>query len=140
MIFSTVNNEISPIIVFFLLLLIPLMLILLLTFLILVKKNKDYIKTGFKEKTGNSYLTTKSNIGNLGEFQTYLCLINIFDKTQIFINAYLPGKNTRFAEVDIIVVAKVGIYIIEVKNLYGYVYGDSEDDYLETRVIRGCFS
>ena len=47
-------------------------------------------------------------------------------------NAYIPKQDQSFSEIDILVIDRKGIFIIEVKNLAGRIVGDwKNDDYLK---------
>ena len=45
----------------------------------------------------------------------------------MFTNLYLDGKNTENTEIDVLAVSPHGIYVFEMKNYGGYIYGDESD-------------
>ena len=64
--------------------------------------------------------------GSAGERAFYLTLCNQFNipKNQIFRNVYIPTKNDKTVEIDILVVSKKGLFVFECKNYSGNIYGD----------------
>ena len=57
----------------------------------------------------------------------YNTLVKKFNipENQIFRNVYLPTKNGKTSEIDLLVVSKKGIFVFEVKNYGGNIYGDA---------------
>lgn len=86
-----------------------------------------YLKSGYKQKSGNGFLKTYFNKGNYGEYVIYRKSIKIFGKNNVFTNIYLDNKNTEKTEIDVIAISSSGIFIFEVKNYAGYVFGSEED-------------
>ena len=67
--------------------------------------------------------------GNYGEFILYRKIVGIFGKDYVFTNVYLDNKNTDHTEVDVIALSNHGIYVFEMKNYSGYIYGSEKDQY-----------
>lgn len=86
-------------------------------------------KSGYKDKTNVGFLKTYFNKGNYGEFVFYRRLAKIINRDNIFLNLYLDNINTEFTEVDMIAVTNNGVYVFEVKNYRGYIYGSQNDRY-----------
>src|SRR5690625_3390576 len=89
--------------------------------------------SGYKDKTNVGFLKTYFNKGNYGEFSFYRRLARIIDKENIFVNVYLDNINTDLTEVDMIAISNNGVYVFEVKNYRGYIYG-SQNDRKSTRL------
>ena len=64
--------------------------------------------------------------GSSGERTLQLTLIEDLKipENQIFRNLYIPKPNGETSEIDILVLSKKGIFVIECKNYSGSVYGD----------------
>jgi|SRR5690554_4346049 len=81
----------------------------------------------YKEKSGNSFIKTYFNKGNYGEFLLFRKLVKIFGKENVYANIYLDNEATDYTEVDIVAVSQFGIFVFEMKNFSGYIYGSEED-------------
>ena len=66
--------------------------------------------------------------GNSGERILYNTLIKKFSipENQIFRNVYIPIKNGKTSEIDLLAVSKKGLFVFEVKNYGGNIYGDAK--------------
>lgn len=84
--------------------------------------------TAYKEKSGNGFLKTYFDKGNYGEFKLYRKLVRRYGKNNLYPNLYLPGKNTTNTEIDLVLLSKKGIFVFEVKNYGGYIYGSKHDE------------
>ena len=47
-------------------------------------------------------------------------------ENQIFRNVYIPVKNNKTSEIDLLVISKKGIFVFECKNYGGNIYGDAK--------------
>jgi hypothetical protein len=88
-----------------------------------------YYTTQYKLKSGNSFLKTLVNKGFYGEFQLYRKLTKKLGKHAVLTNLYLDSKNTETTEIDVLAVTQKGIYVFEMKNYGGYIYGSQKDQY-----------
>lgn len=66
--------------------------------------------------------------GSSGERILYNTLIKKFNipENQIFRNVYIPIKNGKTSEIDLLAVSKKGLFVFEVKNYGGNIYGDAK--------------
>lgn len=66
--------------------------------------------------------------GSSGERTLYVALIEQFHipENQILRNVYIPTKNGKTSEIDLLVISKKGLFVFEVKNYGGNVYGDTK--------------
>lgn len=85
--------------------------------------------TKYKIKSGNGFLKTLFNKGHYGEFILYRKLVKRIVNEQVLANLYLDSENTELTEVDLVAVTQKGIYIFEMKNYGGYIYGSQKDQY-----------
>ena len=83
----------------------------------------------YKAKSGNSFLKTYFDKGNYGEFLLYRKMIRIFGKASVLTNIYLENQNTEHTEIDVLAISSKGIYVFEMKNYSGYIYGSQKDKY-----------
>lgn len=99
---------------------------------------KNEIKLDLKEKLQNQ-INKKINIiednksdeliikGNIGELEIFKYLIeNVSDSLFIF-NSYIEKENES-TEIDLIMLHQSGLYVFEIKNFNGWIFG-SENDY-----------
>lgn len=65
--------------------------------------------------------------GSAGERIFYRTLIKKFKipEEQVLRNVYIPTRNGKTSEIDLILVSKKGIFVFEVKNYGGNIYGDA---------------
>ena len=66
--------------------------------------------------------------GTSGEriiYNTLIHKIGIPEK-QIFRNVYIPTKNGKTSEIDLLVLSKKGLFVFECKNYGGNIYGDAK--------------
>ena len=89
----------------------------------------SYYKSGYKKKTNISFLKMYLDKGNYGEFQFYKKLIKVIKADNIFLNVYLENENTEHTEIDIMAVTEKAVYVFEIKNYGGWIYGDDNDKY-----------
>lgn len=86
----------------------------------------------YGEKTGSSYFKAMNDKGTQGEYLVYRSLKRLqrIKGGKILANAYIPkNKGLEKSEIDLIYIAKTGIYVIESKNYGGSIYGSEKDNY-----------
>lgn len=81
----------------------------------------------YKEKSGNGFFKTYFDKGNYGEFVLYRKMCKVFKKECVLTNIYLENIKTDNTEVDVLAISNKGIYVFEMKNLAGYIYGSQKD-------------
>jgi len=86
-----------------------------------------FYTTDYKEKSGNNFFKMYFDKGNYGEFILYRKVIRIFGKKLVLTNIYLDNVNTDLTEIDVLAVSEKGIYVFEMKNYSGYIYGSEKD-------------
>lgn len=128
------NNNIAASLVVLLLLLVQLALFLIVRSIVFTCDFITFYTSGYKQKSGNSFVETYFNKGNYGEFVLYRKVCRIFGKESVMTNLYLDNENTEMTEIDVLAVSNKGIYVYEMKNYAGYIYG-SEGDKQWTQVL-----
>ena len=65
--------------------------------------------------------------GSAGERIFYSTLTKKFNipENQILRNVYIPTKDGKTSEIDLLVISKKGIFVFEIKNYGGNIYGDA---------------
>ncbi len=67
--------------------------------------------------------------GKRGEEHVNQSINCISDYHKIIRNLLIPTSNGRYTEIDSVLITQKGIFCIEIKNLGGYLYGDSSSKY-----------
>lgn len=96
-------------------------------YLIHRKNVKKYTKSKYYEETQIEYSAMRKDKGKRGEYatSTYLEKIETEDKYLLF-NSYIPKRKNEASEIDIILLTRKGIFVIENKNYSGWIFGDEE--------------
>ena len=65
--------------------------------------------------------------GKSGERIIYLALVHNLKipENQIFRNVYIPTEDNNTSEIDLLIVSKKGLFVLECKNYSGNIYGDT---------------
>jgi hypothetical protein len=88
-----------------------------------------FYTSGYKIKSGNGFFKTYFDKGKYGEFSLYRKVIRIFGKQSVFTNIYLDNRNTETTEIDVLSISSKGIYVFEMKNYAGFIYGSENDQH-----------
>lgn len=99
------------------------LIILFIVKLIKQKINNHQCKKRKKKRSKKKTLSSKQK-GQIGEEEICKVLNQFSGYKKLILNAYLPKKNNRTTEVDIIMLHETGIYILESKNYSGWIFGD----------------
>lgn len=83
----------------------------------------------YKIKSGNSFFKTYFDKGFYGEFILYRKVCRILGKTFVLTNLYLENTHTDTTEIDVLAISNKCIYVFEMKNYGGYIYGSQNDTY-----------
>jgi hypothetical protein len=67
--------------------------------------------------------------GSVGERMTYNALREHFPNSHIFRNVYLTRADGKTTEIDMLVIDRRGIFVLESKNYGGWIFGDSSQKY-----------
>jgi hypothetical protein len=82
-----------------------------------------FYSSGYPKASGNNPINTFYDKGNFGEFITF-CEIQNLGFNHVFTNLYIPGKDDSTTEIDLVAIHKTGIYVFEIKNYSGWIFGD----------------
>ena len=67
--------------------------------------------------------------GKYGEYLSFNKLEKIKGNHKILTNVYLPKGNGETTELDLIYIHQTGIYVLELKNYSGWIFGDEGSKY-----------
>ncbi len=85
-----------------------------------------YRKSSYYKVTHKSYYDMRRNKGSRGEHSIYTILKNYENKGARFLfNSYVPKENGETTEIDLLMIYRSGIYVIESKNYKGWIFGNS---------------
>ena len=102
---------------------------LTIRFIVFIFDVITFYSSKYKIKSGNGFLKTYFDKGNYGEFILFRKVIRLVGKESVLCNLYLDNKNTEKTEIDVLAVTNKGIYVFEMKNYSGYIYGTEKDLY-----------
>ncbi len=102
---------------------LAIIIILLFYAYLYISNYKVFKKSKYKEVSGNNFKETLHNKGNYGEFEIFHSLEKINAHIKILSNLYIPKEDGTFTEVDIVLLSRTGIYVIESKNYKGNISG-----------------
>ncbi|MED1601722.1 nuclease-related domain-containing protein [Alkalihalophilus marmarensis] len=88
-----------------------------------------YHSSTYGKASGNSFRETVANRGVYGEFMTYYTLEKLEGSYKLLSNLYIPRKNGTTTEIDLMMIHKTGIYVVESKNYSGWIYGHENQQY-----------
>lgn len=115
----------------FLMLLNPVFLIpIVVVIFIYIKKRKDYKACAYYQITKVPYSSLKRDKGRYGEYLTYKNLQDFEnDGAKFLFNVYLPKENGKTTEIDVLMLSKKGIFVLESKNYSGWIFGNEKQKY-----------
>lgn len=89
-----------------------------------LKKNKEYKKSAYYQVTKCPFFRVRYNIGRYGEYLTYQKLKHMEQEGAKFLfNVYVPKDNGETTEIDVLMICRKGIFVLESKNYSGWIFG-----------------
>lgn len=101
-------------------------IILFIALIICIKyyNNKQYKKDTYYQITKNPYSTVKHDKGKYIEYLTWKSLCHLENNGGKFLfNVYIPTKNNRTTEIDVLLIHPKGLFVFECKNFGGWIFG-----------------
>lgn len=86
-----------------------------------------YYTSKYKDKSDVGFIKMYFDKGNYGEFVLYRKVARVFGRESVLTNLYLDNMNTETTEIDVLAVTSKGIYVFEMKNYSGYIFGSEKD-------------
>lgn len=102
-----------------------------------IKKNKkynEYKNSAYYQVTKTPYIAIKHDKGKYGEYLTYKYLKSFEESGARFLfNLYIPKKDGKTTEIDILMICSKGVFVFESKNFSGWIFGDEcQKDWYQT--------
>ena len=98
-------------------------------------KSWSYKKSTYYKVTRNTFLSSLIDKGIRGEYLIYEKLSYLErDGAQFLFNLYIPNSKGGTTELDVVLIAKTGVYVFESKNYSGWIFG-SEDQTFWTQTL-----
>ena len=107
------------------------LLFALIVFIIvyLILKNITYKKGAYYKITKLSYFSVYNDKGRYGEYLIYKNLKYFETEGAKFLfNVYIPKKNSRMTEIDVLMISSKGIFVFESKNYSGWIFGNENHE------------
>lgn len=93
--------------------------------LIFLYYDKKYRKTSYYKITKQPYLSVLNNSGRYGEYLAFKKLEKLENSGAKFLcNVYIPKANGETTEIDMIMISSKGIFVFEIKNYSGWIFGN----------------
>ena len=103
---------------------IPLIAALLFLSIYLYDVNK-YKNSSYAKITGYSYSYVMNDRGRKGEYFAFEKLKHLENSGAKFLfNVYIPKADGKTTEIDMLMICSTGIFVFEVKNYRGWIFGD----------------
>lgn len=100
----------------------PILLVFIL--FILLPKYIKFRNSDYQLESKNNFIKTITEKGNYGEFLTFTYPEKLDIYKRLMTNLYLPKEDGTTTEIDLIMIAESGIYVIESKNYSGWIFCD----------------
>lgn len=108
----------------------PFLLVSIIAILCHLYKRSQYHKSSYYQETHTPYSHLIFNKGTRGEYSVATILAPLqFQSARILHNLYIPIQNGNTTEIDTVLITRSGIFVIEVKNLSGWIFGDATRKY-----------
>ena len=111
---------------------------IILVFLIAARPNHiRYVKSDNSSASGRSFAGTLLDKGTSGEFMIYSHLEKLGEPNRLLPHLHLPKSDGTTIEIDLVMIARTGIYVFESKNFSGCICGDEDSRYWTQTMKRG---
>ena len=97
---------------------------------------QKYRKSAYSGASGNHYLKVVFNKGLYGEFLLFSLLEKLPGNNKLLTNIYLPTRDGKTTEIDVVMLNSTGIYVFENKNYGGWIFGDESSKFW-TQLFKG---
>lgn len=86
---------------------------------------EEYENSAYFQITHLPYHRMINDVGSYGEYLIYKALQHreTFGAKFLF-NTYVPKKNGKTSEIDVIMIDQTGVFVFESKNYKGWIFGD----------------
>jgi hypothetical protein len=100
----------------------------------LLYKDYQYKEGAYYQITKNPYSSVKFDKGKYAEYLTYESLRHFEnDGGKFLFNVFIPTKNNRTTEIDVLLISSKGLFIFECKNYSGWIFGhEAQSNWTQT--------
>ena len=89
-----------------------------------IKAVSNYRSGAYFQITQIPFCSMRSDLGRYGEYLIYEELRCFEEEGAKFLfNVYIPKGNDEFAEIDVLMIGRKGIFVFESKNYSGWIFG-----------------
>lgn len=115
---------------YFLLLVLIMVVCIIIAVVSFLYNRSQYHKSSYHQNTHTPYSDLLFDKGIQGECRVALSLAPFqYQSARLLHNLYLPTTNGNTTEVDSVLITHSGVFVIEVKNLSGWIFGDADQKY-----------
>ena len=104
--------------------------IIILCLMFFFSKGQRYKRTSYYKITKNKFSKVQNDKGLFGEYFTYI-LLRGFErqKCRFLFNLYIPKGDDETTEIDMIMLSPKGVFVFEVKNYSGWIFGSMRNQH-----------
>lgn len=113
-----------------------LLLIILAPFIIYANDYYMYKQSDYKEKSDYTFSQMRSSKGIRGEYRSYNRINQHPIPKKMLTNIYIPTQDGKTTEIDLLMICTKGIYVVEVKNYSGWIFGNANQR-MWTQTLKG---
>lgn len=126
-----INDNLDAIINFILLCVLIVVIYYVIKIVLYIKRNNAYRATKYYQDTNIPLKVIETNKGLRFEFEVFEKLSSTFLEAHVLTNLLIPRKGSinEYSEIDLILIHTSGVYVLELKNYKGYIYGNLKDKY-----------
>lgn len=87
----------------------------------------DFKTSNYRHASDHNFWQTFFNKGNMGEYKIYRSLEKVKGEKLLLTNLYIPKEDGSTTEIDLVMITKSGLFVVESKNYSGWIFGDEKD-------------
>lgn len=108
-------------------------MVIAIVIIVFVVKVITYQKSEYYLQTNIPYSIFRNDKGRVGEYQAFKALEYITGPRRFLFNCFIPKQNGGSTELDIIMLHETGVYVFEVKNYGGWIFGsENQKEWTQT--------
>ncbi|WP_232219600.1 nuclease-related domain-containing protein [Carnobacterium pleistocenium] len=87
----------------------------------------DFKTSDYRHASNHNFWQTFFNKGNMGEYNIYRSLEKVKGEKLLMTNLYIPKEDGSTTEIDLVMITKSGLFVVESKNYSGWIFGDERN-------------
>ncbi|ALV21502.1 MULTISPECIES: nuclease-related domain-containing protein [Carnobacterium] len=95
--------------------------------MVILKNYIDFNNSNYQRASNHTFWETFFNKGNMGEYNIYRKLEKIKGTKLLLTNLYIPKEDGSTTEIDLLMITKLGFFVIESKNYSGWIFGNEKN-------------